>query len=152
MQEQLSSHRTSIPSNMFWKTLVYGLQPSRDGSGLVSCHSRSTLSCLLFLLFPPCSPSFIWPVCIHPPRLHKTESICPRVLHRPLYYQLVKDKGTSYSSRPQLLAQCLQCAIQLRNAWWIKNWFSFTMKIFILGMTYVQLQNEFAFEFKSVIT
>ena len=75
MQEQLSSHRTSIPSNMFWKTLVYRLQPSRDGSGLVSCHSRSTLSCLLFLLFPLCSPSSIWPVCIHPPRLHTTKAL-----------------------------------------------------------------------------
>ena len=86
------------------------------------------------------------------PSPNQTESICPRVLHRPLDYQLLKDKGTSYSSCPQVLAQCLQCATQLRNAWWIKNWFSFTMKIFILGMTYVKLQNEFGFEFKSVIT
>ena len=51
------------------------------------------------------------------PSPNQTESICPRVLHRPLDYQLLKDKGTSYSSCPQVLAQCLQCATQLRNAW-----------------------------------
>lgn len=48
-------------------------------------------------------------------------------------YQLLKDKATSYSSFSQVLAQCLQCTTQLINCWWIKNWFSFTMKIFILG-------------------
>lgn len=109
MQEQLSSHRTSIPSKMFWKTLVYRLKlkclmGSRDGSGLVSCHFWSTLSCLLFLLFlpvpHPLSDLFVFSLqdfTLPRPSPNQTENICPRVLHHPLDYQLLKDKDTSHS-------------------------------------------------------
>ena len=110
MQEQLSSHRTSIHSKMFWKMLVDRLKlkcltGSRDGSGLVSHHCWSTLSSLLFLLFlpvpHPLSDLFVFILqdfTLPRPSPKQNESICPRVLHHPLDQQLLKDKDTSHSS------------------------------------------------------
>lgn len=157
MQEQLSSHRTSIHSKMFWKKLVYRLKlkclmGSRDVSGLVSHHSWSTLSSVLFLLFlpvpHPLSDLFVFTLLdftLPRPSPKQNGSSCPRALHHPSDYQLSKTRTHSTHPWPQVLAQRLQCTTQLANGCWIKNWFSFTMKIFILGMIYIKLPNELWF-------
>lgn len=164
MQEQLSSHRTSIPSNMFWKMLVYRLKlkclmGSRGGSGLVSCHFRSMLSCLLFLLFlpvpHPLSDLFVFILqdfTLPRPSPKQTESIFPHVLHHPFDYQLLKDKATSYSSfssSPSTMPAMYYATYKLLVN---KELIFFHNENFYLGMTYIKLQNEFGFEFKSVIT
>lgn len=153
MQEQLSSHRTSIPSNMFWKTLVYRLKfkcltgSRRLWFGLMPLPVHAFL--FFVLPIPSLHLSFIWPACIHPPRLYPTMALTKwDRKHLPssciALQNICCSKTRTHHTHPcpQTLAQCLRYNTQLKNGWWINNEFSFTTKISSQGWHYIKLPNE----------